>query len=828
MIFVPKRKFDVAIIGWWHNSNYGSIMTYYALNKAIIDLGYSTLLVHESLGYPNRWKLPSDAPGIEFAKRQGFNYKEQNHFSENIKLNEIADTFVVGSDQLWNPYIARINDDLFLNFTNPEKKRIAYGTSIGNFNLKKFQSNHFAEDFEKVQKQNLKRFDSISMREDDGIAYLKKTFNLDAIQVVDPVFLIDPLLYHKLANNTTKKIEGRYMMAFILDPSEEKKRVVQAIADKLQYEHIAVYTDANRNQLIRAKEIFHEPNFIFDEEIRVENWLSAYKNAEYVVTDSFHGSAFAYIFKKPFSVFFNKLRGVNRFASLMRLLRLDDSRRVYEENTDNDIFSNNNVSMQIDFSFGDENLFLEKSKSLKWLRDALKNEKSAEKILQGASMSANQESVVDQDLELDLIGDLTKKSFVYYRDGQRAEPLAKGVKLSKTGEITGIKNSIHSLYWVFKNSKLEFQDKNRQSTTIFDVKIKSNDFLDIRGSFIPNKKIIHILEEEESWQKNVLIDIINSQRLVVGRIFRDDMTRYSEAYALKWKSRNIGNARALMMFYAHAVEKGLSHANFRPGFGKEVVPQLARETGKWVENYGSSKDPFFKIATSVMHAYFERHEKLHVDVSSFWNLFTLRVQQEIKKAQSGWGGVVPVKSVREDIVIDVPHRSFLDVAFSRRSVRTFSSKPVGEADVIKAVRIAMQAPSVCNRQPARVYQISNVDKIKKALEIQVGFRGYAPPSKLLLVTVDLTVFLYAAERNQAYIDGGLFMMMLLLGLEQVGLGACCLNTAMNPEQQDSLRSLLNIPSTEVLIAFAAIGYFDESAVVPRSKRLSVNDILVNI
>ena len=127
-----SKKYDVAILGWWHNSNYGSIMTYYALNKAILDQGYSTLLVHEALGYPARHKLAADASAIGFAQRQGFDYTEQENYAELEKLNSVADTFVVGSDQLWNPYIGRINDDLFLNFTAPEAKRIAYGTSIGN------------------------------------------------------------------------------------------------------------------------------------------------------------------------------------------------------------------------------------------------------------------------------------------------------------------------------------------------------------------------------------------------------------------------------------------------------------------------------------------------------------------------------------------------------------------------------------------------------------------------------------------------------------------------------------------------------------------------
>jgi hypothetical protein len=381
-------KYDVAIVGWWHNSNYGSIATYYALNKAIMDYGYSTVLVHESLGYPNRAALPADAPAIAFAQRQGFNFTDQRHFSENHKLNDIADKFVVGSDQIWNPYIPRINDDLFLNFTAPQKKRIAYGTSIGNFDREKYQSEHFGPDFQDVQKHNLERFDFIAMRECDGIDYFKKTFGFDFVRVVDPVFLIDAGQYHELASGTTKRIEGGYMLAFILDPSDDKRRCVKIIADKLGFERIAVFTDANRRQMARAKEIFNGPPFIFDDEIRPENWLHAYQNAQYVVTDSFHGSAFACIFQKPFSVFFNEIRGVNRFAGLMQLLGFDDSRRIHEKDTEEDIALNPNISMTIDFRGADKKLNEAREFSEKWLRTALSS-KSHRSISHGISMANN-------------------------------------------------------------------------------------------------------------------------------------------------------------------------------------------------------------------------------------------------------------------------------------------------------------------------------------------------------------------------------------------------------------------------------------------------------
>ena len=87
--------------------------------------------------------------------------------------------------------------------------------------------------------------------------------------------------------------------------------------------------------------------------------------------------------------------------------------------------------------------------------------------------------------------------------------------------------------------------------------------------------------------------------------------------------------------------------------------------------------------------------------------------------------------------------------------------------------------------------------------------------------------LFAAERNQPFIDGGLFMMTLLLGLSQVGLGSCSLNTAMNSERENAIRKILGIPDDEVFIAFVATGHYNPAILTPQSKRIPVDEVLIS-
>jgi len=93
------------------------------------------------------------------------------------------------------------------------------------------------------------------------------------------------------------------------------------------------------------------------------------------------------------------------------------------------------------------------------------------------------------------------------------------------------------------------------------------------------------------------------------------------------------------------------------------------------------------------------------------------------------------------------------------------------------------------------------------------------------VTADLDAFLFAPERNQPFVDGGLFMMSLLLGLTQMELGSCLLNTAMGVEKEQKIRNIVDIPENEVFIAFVAVGNFDKNVLVPRSKRVESDSIL---
>jgi len=380
-----KKTYDVAVLGWWYGKNYGSIMTYYGLNRAIDSLGKSVLMVHEPLGYNGyRVNWPDDILSMDFARRIGYDYTEQSHYSDLPKLNDVARTFVVGSDQLWNPLIGRVNDDLFLDFVSDKNDRVAYATSFGNRGTEKFKPAFVAR-----HAANLQKFKAISVRENYAISTAADVFGAKASLVVDPVFLLPREHYADLAEKATfAPPSGDYMTVFFLDPTEDKRDVALRLADKLGFEKIVVVPNPDEGRDLAASLFADDPRVTVVPEDAPENFLRAYRDSSYVITDSFHGSAFAAIFEKPFSSIYNAKRGADRFKNLLSSLGFGETRRIRETDTAEDLAANPNATRDIDFTTAREYITTGRETSLAWLKDALDPDKKATAADPGAQKLA--------------------------------------------------------------------------------------------------------------------------------------------------------------------------------------------------------------------------------------------------------------------------------------------------------------------------------------------------------------------------------------------------------------------------------------------------------
>lgn len=165
---------------------------------------------------------------------------------------------------------------------------------------------------------------------------------------------------------------------------------------------------------------------------------------------------------------------------------------------------------------------------------------------------------------------------------------------------------------------------------------------------------------------------------------------------------------------------------------------------------------------------------------------------------------------------------------TRRSIRNFVATPDVAERVARAAALARHTPSVCNRQAGRLHLYTAPAQVRDVLSHQngnAGFRETVPA--VAVVTVDSRLFTGVTERNQRFVDGGLFAMTFVWALHGVGLSTCMLNWSMNNRESNALRRAADIPEHEDIITMIAIGDKAPNARIARSPRRDVNEVLVN-
>lgn len=224
--------------------------------------------------------------------------KLKTHFERNR-----YDAVIVGSDQTWRPRYSPNIDNFFLDFLHGRDiRRIAYASSFG------------VDEWEFTPKQTwhcaalAKQFDAISVREKSGVDLCKRYLGVNAIHVLDPTLLLEREDYEALYQG--REISSRKgIYTYILDPEEWKSQVVDTAEKLLDRPR---YCNQSKNDL----SIFDEDSLMDYVMPSLESWLKGFADADFVITDSFHGTIFSIIFGKPFVSLMNPSRGISRFRSI--------------------------------------------------------------------------------------------------------------------------------------------------------------------------------------------------------------------------------------------------------------------------------------------------------------------------------------------------------------------------------------------------------------------------------------------------------------------------------------------------------------------------------
>lgn len=181
---------------------------------------------------------------------------------------------------------------------------------------------------------------------------------------------------------------------------------------------------------------------------------------------------------------------------------------------------------------------------------------------------------------------------------------------------------------------------------------------------------------------------------------------------------------------------------------------------------------------------------------------------------------------RETAKADISYEKFLLLTKQRASVRWFLPTLVPEDLVEKALTVALQAPSACNRQPFFFRYFDNVTDASRVASIAMGTTGYAHQIPALLVLLgDWSCFEDERDRHLPYIDGSLAAMQLMLALETLGLASCPINWPDVESLERKMDRELNLPPYVRPIMLIAVGYPDPEGGVAYSAKKSPATVL---
>lgn len=294
-------------------------------------------------GYQRFCKIPFDA----FIKKYIETTKPYVQ-PENLKeLNEQFDIFLSGSDQVWNLACTEGDDTYYLPFVEACSKRNAYAVSFGYTRIPKGKESKYTE--------LIKGFNHISVREKAGVDIVRLLTGKEATLVLDPTLLLTCNHWKKMADCTMVPKEN-YLLMYLMSEDKELINFARMLAKRRNLEIIYI------NQ-----RLFKMRDALNIKDISPEQWIGLFGNADSVVTNSFHGLAFAINFNKSFYVRYIKNSIANsRLETILDLLDLHN-RRIGSVNF--------NYESDIDYTVVNAKLNNLRIKSMDYINVVLNDEK---------------------------------------------------------------------------------------------------------------------------------------------------------------------------------------------------------------------------------------------------------------------------------------------------------------------------------------------------------------------------------------------------------------------------------------------------------------------
>lgn len=365
----------IGIVTIWSN-NYGSVLQAYALQTIIERLGYQAEIIQhyreplqkESQGRFKQILHSSPSFLLEYAmnyKRnrmlhQGYtdfkssklNISKETYYQDS-DFSELAsqyDAIVVGSDMLWSNDFKDNWPFYYASFA-PSEKIVTYAPSFG--------KNDLSKDEIEMCKPMIGRIAHLSYREEAGVSFIKEQFGLTAEHVIDPTLLLSGEEWSHLLGDMPRLVKDDYILTYVFRGSCQNGR-------KQLFNQLNSRKD-KKLLFINGQEGKFKNN-IYKGYFSPVEYVNLFRDADFTVTDTFHGLMFSLIFNKPFIVLDKSSFGVSsdRQQSTLKTYGLED-RFVRPDIVVND------EMMLLDYTDIEHKISVNREKSINYLEKSLED-----------------------------------------------------------------------------------------------------------------------------------------------------------------------------------------------------------------------------------------------------------------------------------------------------------------------------------------------------------------------------------------------------------------------------------------------------------------------
>lgn len=321
---VKKR----VLISTFNNSknNYGGVFQAFALSETVKGLGHDVRFVTIENPIGNNPIKPSLKSRVKnciasilsittrakraLRERKFLDFKEKTQnrvcydtYEELLENPPVADVYLSGSDQVWNP--RNLRKDFFFPYVSADKTIISYAASMGYEQIPEDNRGFFEE--------NIARYDAVSVREDTVVEIISTMVNKTVHHHIDPVFLIPRSRWESMAVPYQPLKYKRYILLYLINWNKNKNKELLRLKMKTGLPLVLVTLSGRKPSFADQVVMDASP----------EEFLYLMKHAEMVVASSFHGVALSIIMNKPF-IAVSGQHCPTRIQSLLRYLNLQD------------------------------------------------------------------------------------------------------------------------------------------------------------------------------------------------------------------------------------------------------------------------------------------------------------------------------------------------------------------------------------------------------------------------------------------------------------------------------------------------------------------------